>query len=196
LAKNRCLCRIIGAELQSAQADFQQSGKPARRFRDFSYRTRKSWRRARRVVAKAEHLEKGSNPRFVVTSFSAEQMEARSLYEDFYCARGDMENRIKEQQLALFADRTSTAFLRSNQLRVYFSSFAYCLLHALRRLGLKDTQLAQAQCQTIRTKLPKVGAQIRISVRKMWISMSEGYPFRSLFAQVYAQLRQLAPVTG
>jgi hypothetical protein len=193
LAKNKRLCKIIGAELQRAKEEFQQSGRPARVFRDFAYRTHKSWRRERRVVAKAEHLEKGSNPRFVVTSFSAQQIQARVRYEDFYCARGDMENRIKEQQLALFADRTSTAWLRSNQLRLYLSSFAYCLLHALRRLGLKNTEMAQAQCQTIRLKLLKIGAQIRVTVRTVWISISEGYPLRNLFVQVYNQL-QLTPI--
>lgn len=141
-------------------------------------------------MAKAEHLEKGSNPRFVVTSLSAEHWPAQVLYEQLYCARGEMENRIKEQ-LMLFADRTSTAFLRSNQTRLYFSSVAYLLMHALRRLGLRGTELAQAQCATIRLKLLKIGARIRVTVRRVWISLAEGYASATLFARVYAQLRTL-----
>ena len=142
-------------------------------FKDFRYRTRKSWSCERRVVGKAEYLAKGENPRFIVTSIASEEKDARTLYEDFYCARGDMENRIKEQQLGLFADRTSTAWMRSNQLRLYFSSFAYILMQTLRRLGLQGTELAQAQCDTIRLKLFKIGAQIEVTVRKVWISFSE-----------------------
>jgi hypothetical protein len=157
-------------------------------FADFSYRTKKSWSAERRVVGKAEHLKKGSNPRLVVTSISAEQMDARALYEDFYCARGEMENRIKEQQLALFADRTSTSVMRSNQLRLYLSSIGYCLMQALRRLGLKDTEMAQAQCGTIRLRLLKIGAQIRVSVRKVWISMSSGFALTAVFQRVYQNL--------
>ena len=143
------------------------------------------------MVGKAEYLAKGANPRFIVTSMASEDKDARTLYEDFYCARGDMENRIKEQQLGLFADRTSTAWMRSNQLRLYFSSFAYILVHALRRLGLEGTELAKAQCDTIRLKLFKIGAQIRISVRKVWISFSESYPYFSLFQQVLLRLQQI-----
>ncbi|HEY7616403.1 MAG TPA: IS1380 family transposase, partial [Terriglobales bacterium] len=164
LARNKKLERIIGGELQQVRQEYAETQKAARRFREFSHRTKKSWSRERRVIAKAEHLEKGSNPRFIVTSLSgAEWREGKRLYEEFYCARGEMENRIKEQQLALFADRTSTAFLRSNQLRLYFSSIAYCLLQALRRLGLRGTEMAKAQCQTIRLKLLKIGAQIRVT---------------------------------
>jgi hypothetical protein len=148
----------------------------------------KSWSRARRVVAKAEHLEKGANPRFVVTSLGEEGMEVRKLYEEFYCARGEMENRIKEQQLALFADRTSTAFLRSNQLRLYLSSIAYCLLQALRSLGLRGTEMARAQSGTIREKLLKIGAQIRITARKVWVSMAGGCPYAAVFGEVYRNL--------
>jgi hypothetical protein len=159
-------------------------------FRQFAYQTRESWSRVRRVIAKAEHLEKGANPRFVVTSLVAETWPAQALYEDLYCARGEMENRIKEQ-LMLFADRTSTAFLRSNQIRLYFSSAAYLLMHALRRLGLSGTELAQAQCATIRLKLLKIGAQIRITVRKVWVSLAGGYAYAGLFARGYAQLRAI-----
>ena len=128
-----------------------------------------------------------------MTSWRGEQRPAPSLYEDFYCQRGEMENRIKEQQLALFADRTSTAYMRSNQIRLYLSSVAYCLLMALRRLGLKGTAMAQAQCQTIRLRLLKVGAQIRLSVRRIWISMASGHPGAALFQQVYENLNALGP---
>jgi len=194
LAKNKRLVKILGRQLQEAKVQYEQTGKAARVFTEFSYQTRKSWKRERRVVGKAEHLEKGANPRFVVTSLGAEQMEARSLYEQLYCARGEMENRIKEQQLALFADRTSTALMRSNQLRLYFSTFAYLLLQGLRRLGLAGTEMAHAQCQTIRLKLLKIGAQIRVTVRRVWLSLAASYPFAAIFAQVYNNLRSaLAP---
>ena len=189
LAKNKRLNKIIGRPLHEAQQQHEQTKKAARVFAEFRYQTRKSWHAERRVVAKAEHLDKGANPRFVVSSLSVAQMEARALYEELYCGRGEMENRIKEQQLALFADRTSTSLLRSNQLRLYFSSFAYCLLQALRRLGLRGTEMAQAQCQTIRLKLLKIGAQIRITVRKVWVSLAGGYPYAALFTQVYGNLR-------
>ncbi len=194
LAQNQRLVRAIGRELQQAKGEFEQTGKPARVFRELRYRTRKSWSRRRRVVAKAEYLAKGANPRFVVTSLPVERMPARELYEDFYCARGEMENRIKEQQLDLFADRTSTAFLRSNQIRLYFSSFAYLLVQALRRLGLKGTEMARAQCGTIRLKLLKIGAQIRITARKIWVSMASACPFASVFEQAYRNLQTLPPL--
>lgn len=192
LAKNSRLIEEIGPEMAQAQQSHQSTQKPARVFKDFRYRTRKSWSCERRVVGKAEYLAKGENPRFIVTSIGSEEKEARELYEDFYCARGDMENRIKEQQLGLFADRTSTSWMRSNQLRLYFSSFAYILVHALRRLGLEGTELAKAQCDTIRLKLFKIGAQIQVSVRKVWISFSESYPYLNLFQQVFARLQQIA----
>jgi hypothetical protein len=140
-------------------------------------------------VAKAEHLDKGANPRFVVTSIGKERMDARTLYEELYCGRGEMENRIKEQQLWLFADRTSTGKMRANQLRLYFSSVAYLLMQALRRLGLKGTQMATAQCQTIRLKLLKIGAQVKVTVRKVWISLAGGYPYADLFVQVCQNLQ-------
>ena len=145
--------------------------------------------RERRVVAKAEHLDKGSNPRFVVTSIQVERIDAPALYEQVYCARGDMENRIKEQQLWLFADRTSAGKMRANQIRLYFSSAAYMLMQALRRLGLRGTQMATAQCNTIRLKLLKVGAQVKVTVRKVWISLAGGYPYADLFYQVFRNLR-------
>ena len=188
LAKNERLKAEITEELEQARQRYAETGKAARVFKEFVYQTRESWSRARRVIAKAEHLEKGANPRFVVTSLPCQRWEARRLYEDLYCARGEMENRIKEQ-LMLFADRTSTAYLRSNQNRLYFSSVAYLLMEALRRLGLKHTDLAQAQAATIRLKLLKIGALIRITVRKVWVSLAEGYPYRDLFTEAYAQLR-------
>jgi hypothetical protein len=191
LAKNSRLKKALQTEMAEAQQLHQATQKPARVFKDFVYRTRHSWSCERRVVGKAEYLAKGENPRFIVTSIQSEQIDARALYEDFYCARGEMENRIKEQQLALFADRTSTSSMRSNQLRLYFSSFAYILVHALRRLGLQGTELAKAQCDTIRLKLFKIGAQIRLSVRKVWISFSESYPYFNLFQQVLLRLQQI-----
>ncbi len=194
LAKNARLKRALGKELEEAKQLFEASGEPARVFKDFTYRTRKSWSRTRRVVGKAEHLRKGSNPRFVVTSLPAEEVAARELYEQRYCARGDMENRIKEQQLMLFADRTSTHAMRSNQLRLYFSSVAYMLFVAVRRYGLADTPLAAAQCDTIRVRLLKIGARIRVSVRKVWISLSESYPYQALFTRVLMNLRERCPI--
>ena len=187
LAKNERLKAEIVKEMEEAKAQYQETGRAARRFQEFVYQTRDSWSRARRVVAKAEHLEKGENPRFVVTSLSTEAWPAQALYEQRYCARGDMENRIKEQ-LMLFSDRTSTHYLRSNQLRLYFSSVAYVLLQMLRRLGLEGTELAQAQCSSIRLKLLKIGALIRITVRKVWVSLASGYPYVTLFRQVYEKL--------
>jgi hypothetical protein len=189
IAKNARLKASIRDELAQAEALYEATGCAARVFRNFRYRTLQSWSRERRVVGKAEHLSQGANPRFVVTSLAAEEIDARVLYEDLYCARGDMENRIKEQQLALFADRTSTATMRANQLRLYFSSIAYVLLQNLRRLGLTGTELAKAQCDTIRLKLMKIGAQIRITTRKVWVSLSQSYPYAGLFWLVYERLR-------
>lgn len=199
LAKNVRLKRILGKELHEAKLQFEATGRPARVFKEFVYQTRKSWSRARRVVGKAEHLAKGSNPRFVVTSLPSEECEARALYEDLYCARGDMENRIKEQQLCLFADRTSCATMRANQLRLWLSSVAYTLLAALRQFGLQGTEMAQARCDTIRLKLLKLGALVRTTVRRVWISFSESCPYQRLFAQVHENLRRWtlpSPATG
>ena len=189
LAKNERLKARIAEELQQAQAQYEQTREASRVFKDFRYQTLESWTRDRRVVAKAEHLDKGSNPRFVVTSMQVERMEARALYEQLYCARGDMENRIKEQQLWLFADRTSAGKMRANQIRLYFSSAAYLLMQALRRLGLRGTQMATAQCNTIRLKLLKVGAQVKVTVRKVWISLAGGYPYVDIFYQVFRNLK-------
>jgi len=191
LAKNSRLVEALEPALADAHARYLQTGVAARVFADFVYQTRDSWSRTRRVVGKAEYLPKGPNPRFVVTSLSAAEREARALYEDDYCARGDMENRIKEQQLMLFADRTSTAWLRSNQLRLWFSAAAYVLMQALRRLGLARTRLAQAQCGSIRLWLFKIGALVRVTVRKVWVSLSSACPYREVFTQVYHHLRQV-----
>jgi Transposase DDE domain group 1 len=189
LAKNERLKAVIAEEMQRAQELYQATRKAARVFKDFRYETRESWTRERRVVAKAEHLDKGANPRFVVTSIGLEQIDAQTLYEQSYCGRGDMENRIKEQQLWLFADRTSTGKMRANQLRLYFSSVAYLLMQALRRLGLRGTQMAAAQCNTIRLKLLKVGAQVKVTVRKVWVSLAGGYPYVELFYRVFRNLQ-------
>jgi len=194
LAKNQRLKPEIAAEIQQAKNLYEQTGQAARVFKDFSYQTLESWSRPRRVIGKAEYLQKGENPRFVVTSLPANEFDARTLYQDTYCGRGDMENRIKEQQLYLFADRTSCATMRANQLRLWFSSVAYTLMLALRRLGLKGTELAKAQCHTIRLKLLKIGAQIRITVRKVWVWLSESYPYQHLFRQVYENLVRLCPM--
>jgi len=188
LARNTRLVGLIEEALAEAKALHEQSGEPARLFTEFAYSTLESWSRARRVVAKAEHLEGGPNPRFVVTTLGD---QARALYEDIYCARGDMENRIKEQQLALFADRTSAATMRANQLRLWFSSVAYTLMEALRRLALAGTDLARAQCDTIRCRLLKIGARIRVSVRRVWVSLSESCPIAELFIRVWRNLRRL-----
>ncbi|HBG77310.1 MAG TPA: IS1380 family transposase [Phycisphaerales bacterium] len=194
LAKNERLTKEIAQELANAQEEYTKTGKAARVFKDFTYQTLDSWSCSRRVVGKAERLEMGANPRFVVTSLPKEAFDGRSLYEDMYCARGDMENRIKEQQLCLFADRTSAATMRANQLRLLFSSVAYTLMTAMRRLGLKNTELANTRCDTIRLKLLKIGAQIKVTVRKVWVSLSQSWPYREIFAMAYHQLRNLHSV--
>jgi Transposase DDE domain group 1 len=189
LAKNNRLLAQVQVELAQAQAQYVQTGQPARVFTEFLYQTLESWTQERRVVAKAEYLEKGANPRFVVTSLSPTRLTAQAVYEERYCARGDMENRIKEQQLDLFADRTSTARLWSNQIRLYWSAFAYVLLQTLRRLGLHGTEMAHAQCGTIRLRLLKIGALLIVSVRRISVALASGYPYVPLFQHVYAQLR-------
>jgi hypothetical protein len=188
LARNKRLRKIIGAEMHQAHILHQTSGKAARVFAQFHYRTHKSWSCARRVVAKAEYLDKGENPRFVVTSLPAEQWAAQDLYEKFYCARGEMENRIKEQ-MCLFADRLSTDEMKGNQLRLYFSALAYSLMEALRRLGLKGTAWAEAQVDTIRLKLLKIGAIVHLSVRRVLLQLSSAYPWKDLYAHAFHALR-------
>ena len=193
LAKNRRLIGTIAEELRQAEAQFGRTGAAARVFKDFDYQTLKSWSRARRVIGKAEHLAAGRNPRFVVTSLSREDFKAATLYEKEYCARGEMENRIKEQQLYLFADRTSAATMRANQLRLWFSSMAYTLMVALRQHGLAGTDLHKARCDTIRLKLFKIGGLIHVTVRRIVVSLSESYICQKLFRQVMENLRRLTP---
>ena len=182
LARNTRLVAKIAAELAGAQAVAENSGRPARRFKDFNWTTLKSWSRRRRVIGKAEWTQGEANPRFIVTSLKRSQVGARYLYEDIYCARGDMENRIKECQLDLYADRTSAATMRANQLRLWFASMAYILLCALRRIGLPKTILADATCGTIRLKLLKIGALVRISVRRIKFAMASGFPHQRDFS--------------
>jgi hypothetical protein len=189
-ARNDRLRRIIATEMAEAARQQQRTGKPARVFAEFSYQTTTgSWSRPRRTVAKAEQIADKENPRYVVTNLSPEQWPAQGLYEGLYCARGDMENRIKEQQLYLFADRTSSSSFRANQTRLYFSSIAYLLLEALRRLGLRGTELERAQCDTIRTKLLKIGARIRVTVRRIWVSLSQACPRADIFRRAFLALR-------
>ena len=188
IARNGRLVAEIEDELQAAEELHEATGESERVYADFDYETLDSWDRPRRVVAKAEHLEKGSNPRFVVTSFSREAVEAHVLYEHGYCQRGEMENRIKEQQLDLFATRASGATLRANQLRLYFSAIAYALIQALRDLGLAGTSLQRAQANTIRLKLFKIAARIEVTVRRVWVRLSSTPPFAELFAEVHANL--------
>jgi len=196
LARNSRLEGMIERAMADAHARYLATGVAARVFVELRYRTRDSWSCERRVVAKAEFLAKGPNPRFVVTSLTEQQRAGRPLYEEDYCARGEMENRIKEQQLWLFADRTSTALLRSNQLRLYFSSVAYLLLSALRRLGLAGTELARAQCGTMRLCLLKIGALVQVTVRRVWVSLASSCPWREVFARVYENLQRGAASPG
>ncbi len=194
LAQNPRLLAMITAPQEQARQQFEATKEPARAFAELRYRTLDSWGRERRVVAKAEHLAKGANPRFVVTSLSVEDRPAQPLYEDDYCGRGEAENRIKEQQLHLFADRTSAATMRANQIRLSFASIAYTLLNALRRLGLEGTELAEAQCQTMRLKLLKIGALVRVTVRKVWVHLASSCPYAEVFRQVHAKLSRPRPL--
>jgi len=188
-ARNDRLRLLIDPQMQEAAHLQKESGKPARVFTEFLYQTTTgSWSRARRVVAKAEQIEGKENPRYLVTNLPAQRWAARALYEDLYCARGEMENRIKEQ-LSLFATRVSAETMRANQLRLSLSGFAYVLMHGLRRLALKGTELERAQATTIRLRLLKIGAQIRITARKIWLSMASGFPLQSLYLQAWVQLR-------
>jgi hypothetical protein len=188
LAKNERLVTEIAAELAAAEEDSKASGQPARRFKEFQWSTRDSWSRQRRVIAKAEWTAGAANPRFVVTSLSAEEAAPQRLYEEIYCARGDMENRIKECQLDLFADRTSAATMRANQLRLWFASMAYALICALRRIALQQTQFAKATCGTIRLKLLKIGALVRTRFRRVKFAMASSCPYQRDFALAHAQL--------
>jgi hypothetical protein len=188
LARNVRLTAAITAELEAARHHSERTGRPARRFTDFMWSTLDSWSRQRRVVAKAEWTGGGANPRFLVTSLSRAEHQARHLYEKLYCARGEMENRIKECQLDLFADRTSAATMRANQLRLWFAAMAYVMLCGLRRIALRHTQFAQATCGTIRLKLFKIGALVRVSVRRIKIAMASAFPYQSEFAIAHSRL--------
>jgi hypothetical protein len=191
LARNDRLVDMIASRLEHVRRKALRYGEPVRHFDELTYQTRKSWSRKRRVVAKAEHLPQKANPRFVVTSLSKEEVEAKRLYEEIYCARGDMENRIKEQQLDLFADRTSCHVMQANQLRLYLSSFAYVLFNEFRRLLLKGTRFARARAGTIRRKLFKIGALVQVSVRRFWIHFSSAYPYQTLFELAYTRLEHV-----
>ncbi|SRR5579871_151340 len=193
LARNVRLAGAIAAELAEAQEESQQTGKPARRFKDFTWSTRKSWSRERRVIAKAEWTKGEANPRFIVTSLS--EGNGRHLYEDIYCARGEMENRIKECQIDLFADRTSTRTMAANQLRLWFASMAYVLVEGTRRIALQATDLADATCGTIRRKLFKIGALVTVSVRRITFAMASGCPYKAVFAAAHRALREAVDTT-
>jgi hypothetical protein len=191
LARNERLEEAIKAELMTAALQSIRTGRPARCFKDFTWSTLDSWSHSRRVVGKAEVTGGTANPRFVVTSLKAAEIGGRYLYEKVYCARGEMENRIKECQLDLFADRTSTATMRANQLRLWFDSMAYVLLCAVRRIGLAHTQFAQATCGTIRLKLLKVGALVRVSIRRIKVAMASACPYQNEFALAATRLRNV-----
>jgi hypothetical protein len=189
LARNSILEGMIASDMDESKRCFQRTRKAAKRYRNLRYQTQRTWSRSRRVVAKAEYLSKGENPRFVVTSIRRFEADAKSLYEKMYCARGNMENRLKEQQMGLFSDRTSTHRMRSNQLRLYFSSIAYVLMNELRRIGLQKTDFASAQCWTIRERLFKIGAVVTVTFRRIRLSMSSGYPWREIFTNCLKALQ-------
>jgi len=192
LARNQRLEAVIKDDLMQASLDSSRTGTPARRFKDFVWSTLDSWSRPRRVIGKAEVTRGEANPRFVVTSLTSREVAAQYLYEVVYCARGEMENRIKECQLDLFADRTSAATMRANQLRLWFAAMAYVLLCALRRIGLAHTQFAEATCGTIRLRLLKLGALVRISVRRIKFAIASACPWQAEFARAHARLRTAA----
>jgi len=192
LAKNDRLIAEIKTELDLAAAKSRRTGRAERRFKNFMWMTRKTWSRRRRVVAKAEWTQGEANPRFVVTSLARDECKAKHLYEKIYCARGDMENRIKECQLDLYADRTSTATMRANQLRLWFYSMAYILLCAMRRIALHHTEFAKATCGTIRLKLLKIGAHVRVSVRRIKVAMASGCPVAQVWGLAATRLAAAA----
>lgn len=188
LARNARLTSTIETELAEAREESQATGQPARRFKELIWSTRKSWSRERRVIAKAEWTKGEANPRFIVASLTAADGDGRRLYEELYCARGEMENRIKECQMDLFADRTSTGTMKANQLRLWFASMAYVLLESLRRIALQATDLADASCGTIRRKLFKIGALVTISGRRIKFAMASGCPYKAVFATAHQAL--------
>jgi hypothetical protein len=190
LARNDRLAAEIKTHMAAARTEAEATGRSARRFKDFRWSTLESWSRTRRVVGKAEWTQGEPNPRFIVTSLTPAAIDGRRLYEAIYCARGEMENRIKECQLGLFADRTSAATMAANQLRLWFASFAYVLMCGLRRIGLAHTQFATATCGTIRVKLLKIGALVKTSVRRVAIAMASACPWQHEFALAHAMLRR------
>ena len=197
LAKNSRLKDRVGDLMAQVEQKAEEIGEPVRRFKDFFYRTLDSWSKKRRVVAKAEHLTDKANPRFVVTSLSEEKWAGKPLYEELYCRRGEMENRIKEQQLGLFADRTSAHRMRVNQMRLWLASLAYVLVARLRKWGLQETEWARTQIWTLRSKLLKIGALVKVSVRRVFFEISKHYPKKGLFAEVLSRLQAATPtVTG
>ena len=197
LAKNSRLKERVEDLMAQAEQKAEEIGEPVRRFTGFSYSTLDSWSRERRVVAKAEHLTDKANPRFVVSSLSKEKWAGKALYEELYCRRGEMENRIKEQQLGLFADRTSAHKMRVNQMRLWLASLAYVLVARLRKWGLQGTEWARAQIWTLRSKLLKIGALVKVSVRRVFFEISKHYPKKDLFAEVLSRLQAATPtVTG
>jgi hypothetical protein len=191
VARNKRLEPMVEDELAEARKLHEKSGKPERVFKDLEYQTERTWSRSRRVVAKAEWLTGKANPRFVATTFTAEEVPAAVAYEDEYCPRGEMENRIKEQQLYLFGTRASVQTIRGNQIRFYFSAVAYMLVQAFRALGLKGTELAAARADTIRTKLLKIGARVTVTVRRVWVALSSACPYARTFVTAVQQLRTL-----
>ena len=188
LARNARLVGMISAELAQAEQASLMSGRAERVFKDFTWSTLNSWSAERRVIAKAEWTRGEAKPRFVVTSLKPRESAARALYEDIYCARGEMENRIKECQGDLFSDRTSTATMAANQLRLWFASMAYVLICALRRIGLADTQFASASCGTIRLKLLKVGARVLVSVRRIRFAMASAHLWALEWGEAHRRL--------
>lgn len=191
LARNKRLEPMLGDALAEAKSAFEATREAQRVFKELTYRTTDSWSRVRRVVGKAEHLEKGANPRFIVTSLSAAKIGGKELYERIYCARGEMENRIKECQLDLDADRTSASTMRANQLRLWLSSLAYVLMEAVRRLALAGTAMADATAGTIRLKLLKIGAVVTVSVRRIKIAFASACPAKSVVIHALGRLRRL-----
>ncbi len=195
LARNTRLVARIKKHLRRSCVEHLRTGLPARRYLSFYYRTRKSWSKNRRVIAKAEYTEGKENPRFIVSNLPRElRRSAQQLYEDLYCARGEMENRIKEQQLYLFADRSSCMKMSGNQLRLWFSAMGYVLMNELRRRALRGTEFAEATCQTIRLKLFKIDGLVRVSVRRVMVNLSSGYPYQELFMVAYRALRGSPPL--
>jgi hypothetical protein len=194
IAKNNRLLKKMYKKMKKARAKYYKTGESSKCYKDFKYKPLKTWEKSRRVVGKAEHLKKGENPRFIVTSLSKEYLKAKELYEKLYCARGEMENRIKEQQLSLFSDRTSTAIMRSNQLRLWFSCVAYIILNEIRNVGLKGTRFEKYQCDNIRLKVLKIGAEIKVSVRRIYVSLSESYPYKDIFNRIIENIKRRYPL--